>query len=369
MFISRTDKNIKLPKKILLAILLISSISTIIPTKASAETTSDEMKLFVNNIFNMKSKSVLTEDLDSIEALYDTTTKYGKWAYEYEEKKVKYINNWAQKQGVKFIDISPKLAFKKVRVSETSCYFYILCNTEYKYIYPDNPEAVNSSKIGTYHSFQLTKKNDEWIITKEWYTDPFADSLQLENLKADSIKEHIISQPPRDFSNLCERRKGAIDYAQKYCGAASTEEEGFKYNKLYRDFNSEGGDCANFASQILHEGGKFKKNSTWNYDKGSATAPWINADKFTSYMIYSGRASVIAKGNYEKVYKESYKLQPGDFIAYEKKGDITHISVVTGADSKGYSLVGCHNTDRYNVPWDLGWSDKKMKFWLVHVNY
>ena len=137
----------------------------------------------------------------------------------------------------------------------------------------------------------------------------------------------------------------------------------------YRNFNPEGGDCANFASQILHEGGKFKKNGSWNYDKGSATGPWVNADKFTSYMIYSGRASVIAKGSYDKVYKESYKLLPGDFIAYEKKGDITHISTVTGVDSKGYTLVTCHNTDRNDVPWDLGWSDKKMKFWLVRVNY
>ncbi len=36
-------------------------------------------------------------------------------------------------------------------------------------------------------------------------------------------------------------------------------------------------------------------------------------------MIYSGRASVIAHGDYEKVYKASYKLLPGDFVAYEKK--------------------------------------------------
>ena len=74
-------------------------------------------------------------------------------------------------------------------------------------------------------------------------------------------------------------------------------------------------------------------------------------------------------GNYEKVYKDSYKLLPGDFVAYEKKGDITHISVVSGADSKGYTLVTCHNTDRCDVPWDLGWSDKKMKFWLIRVHF
>jgi len=172
-----------------------------------------------------------------------------------------------------------------------------------------------------------------------------------------------------NISDIDERRKNAASYAHQFCGAATAYEDEFKYNKNYRNFNPEGGDCANFASQILHEGGKFKKNGSWNYNKGDATAPWINADKFTSYMIYSGRASLIAKGSYDKVYKESYKLLPGDFIAYEKKGDITHISTVTGVDSKGYTLVTCHNTDRNDVPWDLGWSDKKIKFWLVKVNY
>ena len=86
-------------------------------------------------------------------------------------------------------------------------------------------------------------------------------------------------------------------------------------------------------------------------------------------MTNSGRASVIAHGSYEQVYKLSFKLLPGDFIAYEKNADINHISVVTGADSKGYSLVSCHNSDRNRVPWDLGWSNKSIKFWLVRVHY
>lgn len=331
----------------------------------------DDVKSHVENIFLIRNKAILTQDLDSIQALYNTDIKFGQWAYEYEQKKIKYINNWAEKQGVKFIDIIPNIIIKKIVPSKNKDKYslYIMCNTEYKYIYPGDESKVNSSRIGTYHSMQLSKENDEYIITKEWYTDPFADSLSLENIKADKIKEFISSQPPRDMSGIGERRLASIDYAMKYCGAATLEEYQYKYNKDYKNFNCEGGDCANFASQILHEGGKFKETSAWNYDKGDVTGPWVNADKFTYYMLNSGRASVIAKGNYEKVYKASYKLLPGDFVAYEKKGDITHISVVTGADSKGYSLVTCHNTDRNNVPWDLGWSDKKITFWLVHVHY
>ncbi|MBE6049306.1 MAG: amidase domain-containing protein [Clostridium sp.] len=331
--------------------------------------TEEEVKNFIENVFQKKSKAILNEDLDTIESLYNTDVKIAQYAYEYEQRKVKYINNWAEKQGVKFIDICPTIVIRKITPGKDSSKVSVLCNTEYKYIYPDEPDMVNSSYIGTYHYMTLSHKDDEWAIVKEWYTDPFADSLSLENIKVDSIKQFIASQKYRDLSDINERRINAINYAMKYCGAATLPEYEFKYNSKYRDFNPEGGDCANFASQILHEGGAFKKNGCWNYDKGSATGPWVNADKFTAYMLNSGRASLIAKGSYEKVFKESYKLLPGDFVAYEKKGDITHISVVSGADSKGYSLVTCHNTDRNNVPWDLGWSDKRIKFWLVRVNF
>ena len=368
MYIFKFSK-LSLKKEIILFTIILTLFNIFSFKNAFASDTEDELKKHIENIFLIKSRAVLTQDLDCLRSLYCDNTKIAQWAYEYEEKKVKYINNWAEKQGVKFLDIIPKIKITKCNIGDKICSFYVLCDTEYKYEYLDKPNIINSSRIGTSHSMRLTKYDDEWIITKEWYNDPFADSLSLENIKVDDIKEHIKNQTSRDFSSLDEKRKNALEYAEKHCGVSSLDEHKFKYNKKYKNFNCEGGDCANFASQVLHEGGKFKKNSVWNYDKGSATGPWVNADKFTHYMLNSGRASVVATGNYERVYKASYKLLPGDFIAYEKKGHITHVSVVTGADSKGYSLVTCHNTDRNNVPWDLGWSDKKMKFWLIRVHY
>ena len=89
----------------------------------------------------------------------------------------------------------------------------------------------------------------------------------------------------------------------------------------------------------------------------------------TQYLLNSGRASRIAVGNFENVYKAAYKLQPGDIVAYEEKGDIKHVSVVSGYDSKGYPLVNCHNVDRYRVPWDLGWNHEGITYWLVRVHY
>ena len=328
-----------------------------------------EIRSFIEKVIAERNKAIVTNEPENIKAVYDVSTKFGQWAYESEEKKMIYLHNWEQKQGVKFTEIVPMVFI--TRISETDNGFKVnfTCSTEYRYVYEDKPEEVNRARIGTYHVQTLVNKDDKLLISKEWYTDPFADSLNLEKLKVDDVKNYILSQGPRDFSNLNDKRRRLKEYADRYCGAAEEEQYGFKYNKAYRNFNPEGGDCANFASQCLHEGGKFKKTGGWNYNKGDASATWVNADKFKDYWVYSGKASVLAYGNYEKVYKASYKLLPGDFVAYEKKGDVKHISMVTNADSRGYALVTCHNTDRNDVPWDLGWSDKDIKFWLVRVHF
>jgi len=120
---------------------------------------------------------------------------------------------------------------------------------------------------------------------------------------------------------------------------------------------------------MLFEGGGFRKNRIWNYEKGQGSKAWLNANAFNQYMLNSGRASRIAYGSYDQILKSSFKLLPGDYVAYEKKGKVTHISVVSGQDSKGYALVNSHNSDRYRVPWDLGWNNKGIKFHLVRVHY
>ncbi len=328
----------------------------------------DQCFQIVEEIFAARNKALMNKDLNTLDNLYDKNTKYGTWAYEHELKKMKYLHKWSEKQGVYFKDIRTKIKINNIKEKDEGFSINFTASTEYEYTYEGDEKKINFFRIGTYHSLNIDKREDNWVITKEWYTDPFADSLHLDDIKSEGIKQHILSQNSVNNSDLNERRKNTVAYADEYCGAAGDEEYEYKYNKNYRNYNPLGGDCANFASQILHEGGNFRKTYTWNYDREGSKA-WVNAHAFKEYMLYSGRASVVAYGTYNEIYKTSYKLLPGDFVAYEKKGKITHISVVTGADSKGYVLVNCHNTDRYRVPWDLGWSDKGIKFWLIRVHY
>lgn len=328
-----------------------------------------QYQLLLQNLFDYRNKAILEQNEEILKELYDTDKKTGLWAYEHEVEKMKYLKNWSSKQGVTFNDIKTKVKIRKVKEKETDLYG-IICNvaTDYNYSYENEKDVKNIFRIGTEHYLNVKIKDNQYIITKEWYTDPFADSLNLENIKSDDIRSYILAQQKPDIQLTQEQQK-AIDYAHRYCGVSTEEEYEFKFNREYKNFNPDGGDCANFASQIMYESGRFKKNSIWNYNNRDGTKAWVNAQGFKNYILNSGRGSLICKGSYEETYKESYNLRSGDFVAYEKGGRITHVSTVTGMDSKGYPLVTCHNTDRLLVPWDLGWSNKTIRFHLIRVHY
>lgn len=329
----------------------------------------NQFQPLIENIFLNRNCAILTRDCEGLKTFYDLNKKVCKWAYESEVTKTKYFTNWCKKQCVSFTKINSTIKVSKVKEIEKDVY-NVICyaDTKFCYSYEDEPNIENYFKLGTCHYINLKKDGDKYIIIKEWYTDPLADSLNLDNVECDEIKNTILSHKKPDFT-IDERTQKAIDYAHEYCGISNNEEHLFKYNKNYKNFNPDGGDCANFASQIMFEGGGFKKNSTWNYCNKSATNAWINAQGFKNYLINSSRGSYIAKGYYSDTYKDAFNLRPGDIVAYEKKGRITHVSTVTGLDSKGYPLVTCHNTDRMLVPYDLGWSNSDIKFHFIDVHY
>ncbi len=342
---------------------------TVETTSVTERTADGDLKKRIKQIFVMRNQALLAEDKNKLQALYDREVKKGAWAYEHELKKMKYLHNWSAKQGVKFTKIKPEVVIRKLEKEADKLSVSLMAATTYQYVYEGAPHKYNSFRIGTYHVLDLKTVDNRLAITKEWYTDPFADSLHLDKMKNQEIKELILAGEPKDLSGLDKKRLQAVKYTTKYCGAASPAPHSWQYNYDYKNYNYQGGDCANFASQMLYEGGGFKKNGVWNYSRGSGTKAWVNAQAFNQYMVSSGRGSVIARGSYRKVLADSYKLLPGDYIAYEEGGEVKHISVVAGFDSKGYVLVNSHNTDRYRVPWDLGWNNKEIKFWLVRVDY
>ena len=65
---------------------------------------------------------ILNNDLEELKKFYDLEKKPSLWAYESESKKVKYLNNWSQKQGVVFNEIKSKTEIRKAREREKDLY-------------------------------------------------------------------------------------------------------------------------------------------------------------------------------------------------------------------------------------------------------
>ena len=110
---------------------------------------SEQYTLLLENLFDYRNKAILEKNEEILKKLYDTDINFGLWAYEHEVMKMKYLENWSSKQGVKFNDIKTKVKLKKIREREENLYG-IICDvsTEYKYTYENDPEKENVFRIG-----------------------------------------------------------------------------------------------------------------------------------------------------------------------------------------------------------------------------
>ncbi|HSQ33387.1 MAG TPA: amidase domain-containing protein, partial [Peptostreptococcaceae bacterium] len=76
----------------------------------------------LESIFDYRNKAILEQNEEILKGLYDIEHKYGIWAYEHEVKKMKYLNNWSYKQGVKFKDIKTRVKVRAVKEKEENLY-------------------------------------------------------------------------------------------------------------------------------------------------------------------------------------------------------------------------------------------------------
>lgn len=379
---------------LIMFILLFNAIIFFCPKVYAEDIESPESAL--QRIYDKRSASFITGDVNSFKQDYDTSKKYGVWALEHEIKRIQYLNSWSKERKMKFKKVQTAIRVKRKTVSGDKATLAVEETYKFDYIYPEKQDNyLNSFGVGIRHSVKMIKKQGVWVVFNDWYTDCFEDALKA--YSGDINKKPF--EPEKDQNNdngkmyidykwegeLTEKRVKAVSYADKYCGAAWGSGNNYKYNKKYSDYTGIGGDCTNFVSQTLgdkKEGAALPFRGGWHCDcpkqgRGSGSKAWVNTDALKGHIVYSGTGRVIRKGTFSELTKPSDTYLegsvgatlPGDVVAYEKKGNIDHFAIITSKDSNGYPLVNSHTTDRYHVPWDLGWGDNGIKFFLIHINY
>ncbi len=326
----------------------------------------------------------------SLEKNYDTLSDTGLWSWEKEAARCEYLQKWATDRGLKIVEAKAQIEVDAV-IPDSPETVWVELTEHALYTYAEDtgdgsPSAGESPWTHTFgsravHVVELVLRGRDWKIRRDWYADPIGQECHLPPC------EYVIepeAEPPggstvpepsskevRPSQGGEYDRQAALQYAVRYAGVPAMEGSG-KYNPDYRVYTFLGGDCANFASQVLQAGG-LKQGYGWHYTS-EGSAAWVRGEDLIWHLLSTGRGKRIYTGTFAGAVKRTPEhpfgvvatLEPGDIIGYETKGQVCHVAVVLGKDPRGYVTIASHTTDRLYFPWDMGWNDQTV-FWFVKI--
>ncbi|MGO4533216.1 amidase domain-containing protein [Paenibacillus sp. 2TAF8] len=337
------------------------------------EVSKQEIEVFLNELFRERSNHLVHPN-HAMDTYYDTNSKGGRQALAIQNNRAAYLHAWADKRHMVISDSQSSLRIRGIKKQGDQVKLTLGHSQKITYAYQDTPSLKQSFGLGTWHVMALSKKENSWKVSKEWFLDPLEENPK-------KIPEGVPSLPssPRSVSKGKRYdRERAVAYAHKYAGLAWGAGNEGKYNGKYKNYNHLGGDCTNFASQVLgdpEEGGGLNMRGPWRYHyRSGGTRTWVQTDAFKRFLVHSGYGQRVALGHFEDLVKPTYRhphsplseLASGDLIAHVMHNDVDHFSIVTGFDHHGYPLVNSHTADRYKAPFDLGWDDQT-QYLLIHI--
>jgi len=346
-------------RKVLVAVLALTLFAAQMGRTASAAEDQPDFSERLNHLFAERARWLLSEgEPPALEPAYMTGVAQARWALEHEQGKIRYVRQWVERRGVKMVEVKPSLYIRRLSGDGSRARFYVGQTLQLGYVYPGET-SVNRFGVGSRHVVELREQDGAWRIHTEWYSDPLGDASEVPDVVPTVSSVPATPVAPVGTVTRGYNREAAVSYADRYCGLAWGCGNDHRYNLKQRDFSGVGGDCTNFASQVLREG-------------GLRVPRMIRVGVMASYLQYSGRGRLVARGTFRDVWKRyggrmSGPLQAGDLVAYQLKSKMEHFAIVTGFDTRGYAMVNSHTADRYHVPFDLGW-DRRTVYWLFHVS-
>lgn len=232
------------------------------------------------------------------------------------------------------------------------------------------------------HTISLRKENGTWMIVSDIYEDylwrvikatgyskeelmrSIDQSLSLtqdEKLPRNTYPED--TQIPLSAGTYPYNRSDAVNYAYRYWN---------NYNTEYFDFDPDlgyGGDCTNFISQAIFEGGGAMMAFPQNYQPGVGNPGWYYvsvSDRSKAWVevnwFYTVTLNVeegvtwLAGPDGTEVSDGDYTLA-GDVIEYKWDSDTVwdHAVIIVGYRDPGWEylpLVASHDEDHYNYPYN-----------------
>ena len=235
---------------------------------------------------------------------------------------------------------------------------------------------ITSHTYGVENTFEFEKTNDKYLIVKynkqadfyniiasnigedynkETISNVATEAITIASSQAANDKSYYDSMkeiPTKKCDHKYDREK-AVSYALKWITSRNPE---------YGNFDAYGGNCQNYASQILRNGGipndvkgyyRFKYYSSVPDESENSigrTPSWAGVTQFYTYAKNNSGVSGLCSA----VDLNYYYGENGDLIQFGYKDSYTHTSVITGVVSKDGKvldlLTSSNTTDRDNFP-------------------
>lgn len=392
--------------KLLIAGVIITSLVLPAPIQAQASQINEEKKIenTINQYFHQREKDTINPKYTKEEKI--ELKEFAKSnIVEFEKNRKDKYRNMENKLDIKIVHAKVTSYLDKIEVSDdqATAYYYEWITMDYK----GTNEKLDYMGMGTWHKVTLLKENGQWVISEVSYDEgpltevTTADLQELYNgsnhnagkvnqaglessdtLDPNDITLHssVASKRTEDFTiqyvpdYVPYNRNGVVAYSDKWIkpGAWGTNYETY-YNPAYKNFNPAGGDCANFVSQSMHEGGTLpmigksthsKASGAWWYDnKGTTTT---TDDLVTENWSWTGahyhRTHIYTSyGTSTKDAPTSLDILKGNPVYYDWAGDgwYDHVTIAVGTNASGVPIVNSHNKDYNRVHWNYGGSSCK----------
>lgn len=219
------------------------------------------------------------------------------------------------------------------------------------------------------YSISLKKEEDSWkIVEIENFVDDIIkvqlddSNVNLESIESinnyrDGILDNIQSYFSDTSSSVLKLTATSPTRSTTYNGSGAATyalNHALDYNNNYADFNGYGGDCTNFVSQCIFEGGNLPMhygsaytNTCWYYTNSTnRSSSWTGVEELYDYIFGSTSKINASHSNWSSVGS-------GDIIQLVSGGEGYHSLIITGVAYSSYGrsdlLVCAHTNDRRHV--------------------
>lgn len=355
---------------------------------AAPNTVDGEIRNVIREYFELRYRAFNTLQLEGIDDLI--SDQPDAWAFaDAELDKLAVEIKHTEINRLRFLDYEFFLDFKDISINDTAQTATVVVSVRHDVIHEISMELDPSNPIVSHlynleHTIFLRQEQDQWKIVSDDYVDylwrmlkqsviPSDDILRnmeaasLPMLRSESIQAEFSCDLPVDGSTHAYYREGAVQYALDHIAI---------YNLNYPNYDTDPrfGDCTNFVSQALYEGGNVSMafcdpnglycssgadgNLGWFLESDNFRASaWTHVGKFHEFVL-----DPIADQQYGwtegpegcEIKKENIgQVALGDVIQYEwgnNNGVWDHAVIVVDI-LNGIPYIASHSEDVGPVPY------------------